>query len=131
MVIEEEHSPSERPRTRSFGAPASRRPLVGRREVGVAVHDPPFAVGADEDVRDADRHGPRLAAVDRDGAALEADGAGEVAALVDHLVLGHERAAGEAAATHSKVDVTASWPFSIGPHAPNSVASAESAQRSA
>ena len=71
--------------------------LVARREVGVAVYEPPPPVQAAVDVGHPDRHGLGVAAVHPDRTALEADGAREVAALVDDDVLGHELAAAEAA----------------------------------
>jgi hypothetical protein len=62
------------------------------------MNEAPRAVDPAIDMRDADRYRRRGAPVDGDLAALEADGVGEVAALEGDDILGHQRAASEAAA---------------------------------
>jgi hypothetical protein len=95
------------------------------------VDELPVAVDAPVDMGDPDHHVTQRPAVDADVASFEADRIGQISAVGDDSVLHvYGIGAGERLPTQAKVSVTRLCPFSMGPHAPNTVTSSETAQES-
>jgi hypothetical protein len=95
------------------------------------VDELPVAVDAPVDMGDPDHHFTQRPAVDM--ASFDADRIGQISAGGDDSVVHvhvHGIGAGEAAPTQRKVSVTRLCPFSMGPHAPKTVTSSETAQES-